>query len=191
MIRSFYTFDYSDTAQKTSLSACMFHVKMFVAAEKYSIEHLQLLAAKEFQKAAKRDWSTDAFAEAIVAVYTTTNDVQRRLRDALVAVVKEHFSDLYATPGKYKRFFDIYTEAPDFGKDIALALASQKQAEEGLKTYKCPYQIKCFELFRADMNKVAGDKFTWRCRKCKKANTLLKTEFGAVYKDPIPVAEGV
>ncbi|KAK4543499.1 hypothetical protein LTR36_005393 [Oleoguttula mirabilis] len=115
MVRFFYTFDYQDFAPSPSgLSPTVFHVKIFAAAEKYFVEQLQVLAAKKLADTAKRDWGTDGFADAIQGSYTSTSDSERRLRDPLIAVVKDHVTDLYATSGKYKKFLELSTKLPEF-----------------------------------------------------------------------------
>lgn len=68
----------------------MVHTKVYALAEKYMIEGLKMLALEKFTTAATQYWESSTFLEAAREAYTSTIELERGLRDAILEVFYNH-----------------------------------------------------------------------------------------------------
>lgn len=121
MLQHLYTFDYSgqktsigDDEESSHVSELHTHSQMYALGDKYDIKDLKEEALWKFNKAieAKKGQSDEltTVLEVIPAIYATTPDNDRRLRDAVVsfgAINLERIKDL-------PEFTSVATQVPTY-----------------------------------------------------------------------------
>ena len=123
-------------------------VDLFTLGDKYLIPTLQTYAADRFAHHSTQNYHENDFFPAIKAIYTSTSDPQRLLRNTVVEVLQKRYafaslwtSDfnelLDSTPGLAADAFRAVAKA---NHDTATAIAA-RQAQpyrERRKKYRCP-----------------------------------------------------
>ena len=129
----FYHFNYGGANnEQTDIAPIIFDVMMYVAGEKFMVEDLKRLAARKFEKRAKKKWNTTAFADAIHVLYMTAPE-DAGLRDTIIAVTQKH-PELFDREAGYTRFREVLGEVAQFGRDLAMATHTKPQ----MARYQCP-----------------------------------------------------
>ncbi|KAF9640976.1 putative btb poz domain-containing protein [Lasiodiplodia theobromae] len=96
----------------------IFHVHMYAVGEIYDIPSLKALAARNFDRDV--DHAFPRFPAAVRAIYETTPDSDRGLRDRALRVCAAHAAELLANPA----FEDVMDQLGVFGKEFARQLVS-------------------------------------------------------------------
>lgn len=120
----------------------LFHVQTYAIGEIYGVIGIKNLAKRRFEKLAWASWECSTFPVAIQAIYNTTMESDRGLRDVAVEVATTHIGKLLEMDG-YRAMMD---EVGPFGKEIARNLFQTPSAREKelealvarCKTYQCP-----------------------------------------------------
>ena len=104
MIDFFYQLGYSppssnsdksdNSTPSTSQSEIITHAKMFALAIKYQVSGLRIVARRGFRGALPTEWNSDAFAEAVTIVFTSTPDDATDLRDMVLDKIHDEFDTL-------------------------------------------------------------------------------------------------
>lgn len=124
----------------------LFHVQIYAIGDLYGVNGIKDLAKKRFKKLAWTSWGCPTFPDAIQAIYNTTPEDDRRLRDVTVEIAAAHIEELLEKDG-YRTMMD---EVGAFGKDLARALFQSTSAKEELNSpparygkYRCPGACGC------------------------------------------------
>jgi hypothetical protein len=80
----------SGTVRKTRAYDLIQHANVYAIAEQYNINGLKLLARQKFDLASAAHWDTPEFLEAIHAVYTTTIETDRGLRNIVLRTLDDN-----------------------------------------------------------------------------------------------------
>ena len=144
MFHFFYYFEYTATNFEKD-SPIAFDAKVYAFADKYFVEPLKELAAQNFTEAARTQWNTDAFADAISAVQDIEGANGGILKATAMAIVQEHVVELLTQSGSV-RFNEVLREVPGFAAEVLTAYVAVTRQRHELKAwYKCPgsyYQSK-------------------------------------------------
>ncbi|KAF4541509.1 BTB/POZ domain containing protein [Lasiodiplodia theobromae] len=136
MLEFCYTFTYTCPTSSSSSSsshpsssspsrnedAMIFHVHMYAVGEIYDIPSLKALAARNFDRDV--DHAFPRFPAAVRAIYETTPDSDRGLRDRALRVCAAHAAELLANPA----FEDVMDQLGVFGKEFARQLVANGSA---------------------------------------------------------------
>ena len=100
------------------------HARMYAVAEFYGVSGLRNLAEKKCSEAAQVYWDSDAFAEAIEIVYTTTVAEDCELRKVVKNVLTDH-AELIDKP----KIEACMREVPDLAFDTLKAMRGIQDAK--------------------------------------------------------------
>lgn len=121
MINYMYQLDYTyEPKAEHETSHMMIDVLMYAIADKYDMPGLKRLALLKFTALVNASWRTAAFPTAIKAIYETTPDSDRGLRDVVIKKSAEHSQTLFKAANGFK---DMLQEAPGFASDLAERLS--------------------------------------------------------------------
>lgn len=122
MLEFCYTFTYtcptSSSPSSPNEDAMIFHVHMYAVGEIYDIPSLKALAARNFDRDVNHAFPR--FPAAVRAIYETTPDSDRGLRDRALRVCAAHAAELLANPA----FEDVMDQLGVFGKEFARQLVA-------------------------------------------------------------------
>lgn len=92
------------------------HPRVYALADLFRIEELKKLSVRKFEEQIGKQnlWSSEAFADCIREVYTTTPDQDLLMRNVVVQVVVAHIKDL----SKRKWIQDLIRDEGDFAVDL-------------------------------------------------------------------------
>lgn len=116
MIRYLYTSQYTAPKPDDKLPALLFHTSVYVIGEVYALSGLKKAAIDAFRQSAKDKVPGHILAPVIQAIYESTPDRDRGLRDAVVQVASKRFKELLVD----EKFSAMMDEIGSFGKDILL-----------------------------------------------------------------------
>ncbi|KAK7727808.1 hypothetical protein SLS57_002852 [Botryosphaeria dothidea] len=116
MIRYLYTSQYTAPKPDDKLPALLFHISVYVIGEVYALSGLKKAAIDAFRQSAKDKVPGHILAPVIQAIYESTPDRDRGLRDAVVQVASKRFKELLVD----EKFSAMMDEIGSFGKDILL-----------------------------------------------------------------------
>ncbi|OJD32335.1 btb poz domain protein [Diplodia corticola] len=116
MLEFLYTFDYTDPNGADYSKILLFDAEMYALGEIYAISSLKKLAKKRFQDMFERPLDGHIIAPAIRAIYDTTPETDRGLRDVVVASCKPRIRSLL----KDDDFNEMMDNVGPFGKDLLL-----------------------------------------------------------------------
>ncbi|KAK0645277.1 hypothetical protein DIS24_g8033 [Lasiodiplodia hormozganensis] len=136
MLEFCYTFTYtcptssspspsSSSSPSRNEDAMIFHVHMYAVGEIYDIPSLKALAARNFDRDV--DHAFPRFPAAVRAIYETTPDSDRGLRDRALRVCAAHAAELLANPA----FEDVMDQLGVFGKEFARQLVANGSSAAG------------------------------------------------------------
>lgn len=74
------------------------HAKMFAVAIKYQVPGLRIFTRRAFREAFHTEWNSDAFAEVITIVFTSTPEDATDLRDMVLDKIHDQFPTLKNKP---------------------------------------------------------------------------------------------
>jgi len=135
MVNYMYQLDYTyEPKAEHETSHMMIDVQMYAIADKYDIPGLKRLAILKFRGLTNASWKTPAFPEAIKAIYETTPDSDRGLRDVVLKKSVEHSKTLFKAETGFK---EMLQEAPSFASDLAKELSEGRIPDA--KITKCIY----------------------------------------------------
>lgn len=75
---------------------------------------------RNFKSKINKLWVSEVFVEGIKDVYESTSDAKCKMREAVIDVVRQHLSELWAR----KPFKELFREGGDFGVDLRSKLVS-------------------------------------------------------------------
>lgn len=170
MLEFCYTFTYTCPTSSSSSSsshpsssspsrnedAMIFHVHMYAVGEIYDIPSLKALAARNFDRDV--DHAFPRFPAAVRAIYETTPDSDRGLRDRALRVCAAHAVELLANPA----FEDVMDQLGVFGKEFARQLVANGGGGGGGAVG--PGAVK-----QVPMKTVVVDCRRYRCGVCRRA----------------------
>ncbi|KAF2135470.1 uncharacterized protein K452DRAFT_215462, partial [Aplosporella prunicola CBS 121167] len=110
LLEFLYRFDYSVPED----SGMLFHVQAYAMGEIYAVGGMKDLAKARFRNNALVSWACPTFPPAVKAIYNTTPETDRGLRDVAVEVAAAHVEDLL-NDESYRNTMD---EVGPFGKDL-------------------------------------------------------------------------
>ncbi|KAI9784670.1 MAG: hypothetical protein M1816_000786 [Peltula sp. TS41687] len=115
----------TSTPAVTIVSPMLFHIRVYVTAEKYDIQPLKKLAKYKFANAIRTCWDMDDFPHAVAEVYSGENlpAADRGLRDILVDVVHDHLEELL----KKRGFLDVLEGTLGFAADAVRVIPKLPQ----------------------------------------------------------------
>ena len=145
MLQHLYTIDYTghktsigDDEEPSHVSEFLTHVKMYALGDQYDIKDLKEEAFWKFEQAmkAKKGQSDErkTLLQVVPAIYATTPDNDRGLRDFVVAFGAQHLKRLKDLP----EFEDVVIQAPKFMVEVLPPYF--KEAEKKVTLLSC---IKC------------------------------------------------
>ena len=126
MLHFFY---YGDYDQETP-TPLLFHVKVYLIADKYFVGPLGSLALNKFRDAVLTTWYKDEFADAVAAIYGSTASSEDAFRKTIVAISKARAAYLFSESdvveafdgtvqnSKFKR---VASETPEFMFEVIRA----------------------------------------------------------------------
>lgn len=117
---------------------------MHAIAEKYFIEPLKKLSTAKFEARVKKEWCTDAFADAVAEIYENTVK-EGPIKMIALATIRSKSNELLPKNGPYATFSKILDETAELGADLARSLEYSSQ----ITKYKCPGCDNVFELAHA------------------------------------------
>lgn len=127
------------SAWKASESQC--HLKVFVIADKYGLDHLHAHARQEFSKSLRSiTQQSDKFAIIIKAVYENTGSSDP-LRSDMATMFAKH--NKKAIKGDDDKLTKIIAEVPEFGRDLAKSLCTRYDKLRLKNTTKKPQRWGC------------------------------------------------
>lgn len=103
--------------------------RVYALADYFFMTALKEYAFKRFQAKIQKLWISETFVDCIREVYRTTNDDDKRMRDAVVQVARTNVNQLWSN----KRFQDLVQENGKFAVDLTATLI------EGTIKVKSPY----------------------------------------------------
>ncbi|KAL2062698.1 hypothetical protein VTL71DRAFT_5770 [Oculimacula yallundae] len=98
----------------------VFHTKVYIAADKYDVPALKILATEKFEKAVKLLWETEAFSQAARLLWENTMASDRLLRDVVAQVSRKNLKILLDRA----EFTDLLEARGDFCLDVLRILYS-------------------------------------------------------------------
>lgn len=144
LVYYFYHLDYVDfaTSGGWDLDIVLVDVKMFIIADKYFIDSLKDVAARNYEEHANAGWNTQAFFDSVKDIYNHFgNDSIKTnpLKTAIMDVVKVHSDDLFVHNGGYSCLLALLDNYHSFCKDVALAVSEGVADFTSYATqYTCP-----------------------------------------------------
>lgn len=137
MLEFCYTFTYTCRKSDPPEDRMVFHVHMYAVGEIYDIPGLKKLAVQNFEKEVNH--SFPRFPAAVRAIYETTPQSDRGLRDVVLRVCAANAKELMSKP----QFEDMMDELGVFGKELSRTLAERtghvttKNIFVDCKKYRC------------------------------------------------------
>lgn len=108
---------------------------MYSIGEFYGVKGLKSLAKQRFKDQAHVSWIDSTFGPAVKAVYDSTVESDRGLRNVAVDVTVRNFTELI----KDQKFKDVMGEMGAFSRDVAVALYEDREKQEDKKKCECMY----------------------------------------------------
>ncbi|KAL2002760.1 hypothetical protein VTN02DRAFT_6039 [Thermoascus thermophilus] len=113
-----YSVDPADALNAEDDEELMRDARVYVLADYFFMAALKEYAFKRFQEQIEKLWISESFVDCIREVYRTTNDDDKRMRDAVVQVAYSHVKELWPN----KRFQDLVQENGKFAVDLTATL---------------------------------------------------------------------
>ncbi|KAK6442394.1 hypothetical protein LTR95_001376 [Oleoguttula sp. CCFEE 5521] len=134
----FYTHDYYDTKVEVLLNA-----RVYGLAEQHLCEPLKDLACKKLASHLDAEWGNAQLVLAVETVYNTEPKGESRLRDCVLAVVRQHIDQLLRDPAMYPDFHATARETPSFLVDVLIGRYSLQTEADA----KAPgvARIRCYQ----------------------------------------------
>ena len=124
LVEYFYTGEYdgavkeSNKNQDPPTSELQFHARMFLLADKYSIEGLKVLSSRKYCARLNRISGGEEFLNSIPDVYTLGFLSRKPLVDGVVKFARNHLRR-YAVEASTRAIYDqVAAEVPEFVKDV-------------------------------------------------------------------------
>ncbi|KAK7536818.1 BTB/POZ protein [Phyllosticta citribraziliensis] len=130
IIEFMYHGDYKTTAEDNDL---LLSIDVYAAAEMYQVGGLKEAATRHFKEVAPSMFDIPTFPDAIHAIYQSTMEEDRGLRDILVDTAVPQIHDLV----KATKFNNTLVQNGEFGKDLVHAM-NMKFEDDVLVTITCP-----------------------------------------------------
>ncbi|KAL7622552.1 hypothetical protein AAE478_008059 [Parahypoxylon ruwenzoriense] len=90
------------------------HVRVYVTADFFLLDELKAYALKRFKSKLQKLWVNKSLMDCIREIYSSTNESEVELRNAVVKVAKEHLNDLWPN----KAFQALVREGGNFAVDF-------------------------------------------------------------------------
>lgn len=135
MVNYFYTGDYDakpSLLTEEATQEMLVHVAMFTLADKYLVDGLRTLSQTKFKEAIKKQKQPSVIPQYVKPVYDLKFECRKRLRDAVVEVVRSRVTELPFDLDVKKILDDLMGEIPEFAKDLAMSYIQQPQYTFGL-----------------------------------------------------------
>ena len=144
MLHYMYHGNYGDAGNAlTDLPSIVLDVKMFTIADKYLIEPLTALAKARFVENCASEWKTEAFAQAVREIYTTSLE-DTAMRDVVINAMKANGCEFLRDRDEFKGLNQVMRDIPIFGVDVSAVLWAVKldrngeNPREDTELFRCP-----------------------------------------------------
>lgn len=94
------------------------HATMFALGNKYLVEGLMTLAAKEYQAALRNDTGVCDFLLCLTEVYQLTDENETRLRNVALCYARENLASSLGSPETKEIFDRVADKVPEFAKHL-------------------------------------------------------------------------
>ncbi|KAI1819443.1 BTB/POZ protein [Xylaria intraflava] len=161
MVQYMYSGTYKDqpgmpnSEQQESASALQIHARMFMLADKYQIDELEIVAVERYKELLMSQRDVAAFLGSIPDVFKITLDSKRAIRTAAVHFARCHLGKAIQNHDSLKRKYDeMAMDVPDFPAEL-------------LDSYlNVPSLVCCILCNHTQSTELSK----WRCKLCKKEN---------------------
>lgn len=113
MIYYLYHGTYSEVVSNSEAKAApVFHLRVDVTGDKYEVNGLSKVAQARLFSFLINSWTTDGFADAVEAIYSTDLP-DNMVRSKVLAVTKQHYQKLFAEGPNFAKFKEVARSTPD------------------------------------------------------------------------------
>ena len=131
MLHYMYHGNYGDTGNAlTDLTPIVLDVGMFTIADKYFIGPLKALAKARFVETCASEWKTEAFAQAVREIYTTSLE-DTAMKDVVIDTIKVNGGEFLKDKDDFKGINQVMRDIPIFGVDVLAVLWAVKLDRSG------------------------------------------------------------